>query len=95
MTADGIRIAVRVTPRASRASFGPDGPDRFAARVAAPPVDGAANAAVIALVAERFGVGRRSVTLVAGEGARLKRLHVAGDPEALAERAASLYGNAR
>lgn len=67
-------------------------PDHFAARVSAPPVDGAANAALIALVAKTFGVPRGAVRLIAGDTARLKRLFVAGDPAALARVAATLYG---
>jgi uncharacterized protein len=66
--------------------------DRFAARIAAPPVDGAANDAVRALLAERFGVAPRAVSLIAGEKAREKRFLIAGDADALAARAASLYG---
>jgi uncharacterized protein YggU (UPF0235/DUF167 family) len=67
--------------------------DYFAARVAAPPVDGAANAALIALVAKAFGVSRGAVTIAGGETARLKRLSIAGDAAALARVAASLYGS--
>jgi uncharacterized protein YggU (UPF0235/DUF167 family) len=59
--------------------------------LAAAPVDGAANAALVALVAKRFGVPRRAVTLIAGDTARVKRLHIAGDAAALAEIAATLY----
>lgn len=59
--------------------------------MAAAPVDGAANAALVALVAKRFGVPRRAVTLIAGDTARVKRLHIAGDAAALAEIAATLY----
>ena len=87
---DGIALAIRVTPRASRESLGPGTAEHLAARLNAPPVDGAANAALILLVARAFGVPKRAVTLVAGETARLKRLHVAGDAAALAKIAASL-----
>jgi uncharacterized protein YggU (UPF0235/DUF167 family) len=68
------------------------GDERFVAKVAAPPVDGAANEAVTALLADAFGVGRRAVTLVAGDKSREKRFLIAGDAEALAIRAANLYG---
>ena len=85
---------MRVTPRARRTLLGPGTGAQFAARLAASPVEGAANAALLALVAESFGVPRRAVTLLAGETARHKRLAIAGDPAALAERAASLYGSA-
>ena len=88
----GILIAVRVTPRGGRDAFGAGTEAHFAARLAAAPVEGAANAALVALVAKAFGVAKRDVALIAGQTARLKRLQVAGDPTMLAERAASLYG---
>ncbi|MBN8809439.1 MAG: DUF167 domain-containing protein [Sphingomonas sp.] len=81
---------MRVTPRSAREVLEP-GPDHAIARLNAPPVDGAANAALLALVARHFGVARRAVRLVAGERARLKRLAIAGDAEALAKIAATLY----
>ena len=83
-------LAVRVTPRSSRASLGPGRDGALAARVTAPPVDGEANAAVIALVAKAFGVARRDVRIVGGGAAREKRLAIAGDPQALAAIAAKL-----
>lgn len=83
---------MRVTPRASRDSFVAGTEEHFAARLAAPPVDGAANAALMALIAKAFDVPKRAVTLLAGETARFKRLGVAGDPDALAKIAANLYG---
>jgi uncharacterized protein (TIGR00251 family) len=81
-----------VTPRASREAFGPGTSGHFAARLTAPPVEGAANAALVALVAKSFGVAKREVTIVAGETSRLKRLDIIGDAAALEARAASLYG---
>jgi uncharacterized protein (TIGR00251 family) len=89
---DGIRIAVRVTPRGGRDALTAGTEEHFAARLSAPPVDGAANAALIPLVAKHFGVPKRAVTIIAGETARLKRLHVAGDPHTLARLAQALYG---
>ena len=83
---------MRVTPRASRDGWGTHGPDHFGIRIAAPPVDGAANARLIAFVAKAFGVPKRAVAVIGGETGRLKRLAIAGDPEALAGIAASLYG---
>lgn len=88
---DGLVLAVRVTPRSSRDRLGPGTDAHFAARLSAPPVEGAANAALIVLVASAFGVPKRAVTLLAGETARLKRLHIAGDAVLLAKIAASLY----
>jgi uncharacterized protein (TIGR00251 family) len=91
LRSDGLALAVRVTPRASRDSLTAGTAEHFAARLNAPPVEGAANAALIVLVAKMFRVPKRDVTLVAGETARLKRLHIAGDAALLAKIAASLY----
>ncbi|WP_343528117.1 DUF167 family protein [Sphingomonas sp.] len=90
---DGLQIAVRVTPRGGRDSLSAGTEEHFAARLSAPPVDGAANAALIPLVAKQFGVPKRAVTIVAGETARLKRLHIAGEPQVLAHVAEALYGS--
>ncbi|WP_084582815.1 DUF167 domain-containing protein [Sphingomonas azotifigens] len=91
-SATGIEIAVRVTPRASRDVLAAGTDEHFAARLAAPPVEGAANAALVPLVAKTFGVPKRDVTLIAGETARLKRLSIAGNATALEQIARSLYG---
>ncbi|MDR6787466.1 uncharacterized protein YggU (UPF0235/DUF167 family) [Sphingomonas sp. BE138] len=80
-----------MTPRGGRDALLAGTEDHLAARLSAAPVDGAANAALVALVAKHFGVAKRDVTLVAGQTARLKRLTIAGDPQALARAAASLY----
>jgi uncharacterized protein len=88
----GLIIAVRVTPRASKSVLLPGTAGHFAARIAAPPVEGTANAALIEMIAEAFGVAKRDVALTAGETARVKRLTIAGDPKTLAGIAAALYG---
>lgn len=56
-------------------------------------MDGAANEALIALVAKAFGVAKRDVALTSGATARIKRLSIKGDSAALAKIAASLYGS--
>lgn len=77
-TETGIELRVRVQPRASRnAILGPhDGATRIA--LTAPPVEGAANAALLTYLAEMFGVSKRSVTLVRGQTARAKMVRVDG-----------------
>jgi hypothetical protein len=80
-------FAVRLTPRGGRDAvegWVVDAAGRRAlkARVAAPPVDGQANAALIKLIAKTLGVARSSVTIVSGEGARVKVLEVEGVDEA-------------
>lgn len=92
--AGGIRIAVRVTPRASKNALLAGTSEYFTARLAAPPVDGAANTALIELIAKTFGVAKRAVALTGGDSSRLKRLTIEGDPPALAGIAAKLYGAA-
>jgi len=52
--------------------------ERLRVAVAAPPVDGAANAAVIEALAEAFGVPRRAVEIVRGQTGRRKTVRVAG-----------------
>ncbi len=67
------RLSVRVTPRASRDGidgFDPEGVLRV--RVTAAPADGAANAAVVKLLARALGLPARDVVLVSGATARQK-----------------------
>ncbi|MHA1569924.1 MAG: DUF167 domain-containing protein [Alphaproteobacteria bacterium] len=85
---NGVRIAVRLTPKASRSRIGPiareaDGAAAFKARVTAPPQDGKANAALIKLLAKKLGVAKTKVSIASGATSRRKILHVAGDARAL------------
>jgi uncharacterized protein (TIGR00251 family) len=87
--ADGIVLTVRLTPRANRDSVDgvamlSDGQQVAAMRVRAVPEDGAANDALIALVAKTFGRPKSAVTLVRGATQRVKYMRIAGEPDALA-----------
>lgn len=73
-----LTLDIQVVPRASRVAVGPAVGDRLRVAVTAPPVDGAANAAVVEALAEAFGVRRGSVTIVRGETGRRKTVRVAG-----------------
>lgn len=84
---DGCTITVKATPRAAKSELAGADAEWLRVRVKAPPVDGKANAALVALFAELFGVPKRSVTVVAGHAARLKRVHVAGVTAAAAKAA--------
>ena len=72
-------IAVRVTPRSNRdAVEGADAAGELRVRVTAAPTDGAANRAVIKLLAASLAVPKGAVTVVSGGGSRHKRVRVDG-----------------
>jgi uncharacterized protein (TIGR00251 family) len=88
-TAEGVRIAVLVTPRASRSAVSGVADDRLRVRIAAPPVDGAANAELARVLAAALGVPRGAVAVVAGAASRRKVVVVRGaTPEAVRRLAA-------
>lgn len=74
----GIEIRIKVIPRAGRTAVAGTRDGALLVRLAAAPVDGAANDALIALLAVTLAVPRRSVTLVSGERSKTKRVRVAG-----------------
>ena len=87
MSATDVRFAVRLTPRAAvdRVDGVTDGVLR--ARVGAPAVEGAANNALIRLIAEELGVARSDVRIVAGAASRQKLVVIDGaDPDAIVAR---------
>ena len=73
-----IRFPVRVQPRASRSEIVGVHGDALKVRLAAPPVDGAANAALVELLAAALGVPRRCVQIVSGATSRGKIVEVSG-----------------
>lgn len=83
---DGLLVDVQVVPRASRTAVGPAVGERLRVAVTSPPVDGAANAAVIDALAEAFGVRRSAIELVRGERGRRKTVRIVGATRATLER---------
>jgi uncharacterized protein (TIGR00251 family) len=81
------RVEVRVQPRARRDELAGERAGRLLIRVTAPPVDGKANEAVRALLAERLGVPKRRVAITRGESARDKLVEVDGLDDAALRRA--------
>ena len=74
-----VAIAVRVTPRSSRDAIeGVDDSGELRVRVTAPPADGAANTAVIKLLAKELHLPKSNVRVVAGAASRHKRLEIDG-----------------
>jgi uncharacterized protein len=89
VAADGLSLTVRLTPKGGRDAI--EGIERLAdgravlkMRVRAAASEGAANAALIKLLARALDVAPRNVSLVAGETARIKRLVIGGSGAALA-----------
>ena len=76
--ADGVVIAVRVIPRAARSAVAGTRGDALLVRLAAPPVEGAANAELVEVLAAALSVPRRAIAIVSGDRSRQKRVRVAG-----------------
>jgi uncharacterized protein (TIGR00251 family) len=74
----GVRITVRVTPRAGRDEIQAAAGGVLAVRVTAAPDEGKANLAVCRLVADALGVPKTSVSVVRGHASRVKTLEVVG-----------------
>lgn len=76
--ARGVRFDVRVQPRASRSEVVGEQEGALRVRLAAPPVDGAANEALVELLADLLHVAKRDVRIVAGATSRRKVVEVDG-----------------
>lgn len=76
---DGALIfSVRVVPRASRSEIIGEHNGALRIRLAAPPVDGAANEELIRTLAEAFAVSRSAVEVISGHSSRSKRIGIKG-----------------
>jgi uncharacterized protein len=89
MSADGLVVTVRLTPKGGRDSIDgtvrlSDGSTALKARVAAAPTEGAANDALLRLLARILRVAPRDMTLVGGATSRLKRILIKRDAGAAA-----------
>jgi uncharacterized protein (TIGR00251 family) len=77
-TPAGIALAVRVVPRAGRTGVAGTRGDALLVRLAAAPVDGAANDALVAYLSSLFDRPRRDITILSGLASRDKRIAIAG-----------------
>ena len=75
-TKDGAILTIQVQPKASKSECVGLHGDALKIRIAAPPVDGKANAELVALVAETFGVRKAQVEIRSGAGGRMKLLRI-------------------
>ena len=73
-----VLLSVHVQPRASRNQLVFQGADRIALRLTAPPVEGAANAACCALLADLLDLPKSRITILRGETARRKQVRIQG-----------------
>ena len=97
--ADGVRLALRVTPKASRNAIAglaatASGGTALKVTVTAVPENGKANEAVVKLLAKAWKLPKTSLTVVAGATDRNKIVHVAGDPADLMRRLTALVETA-
>ncbi len=82
-TGAGVEVDIRVIPRAGQSRVAGERDGRMLVRLSAPPVEGAANEALVDLFAELLGCPKRSVRLVAGARSRAKRVAIDGLTEDL------------
>lgn len=87
LAADGsLVLTLHIQPGAKQTAFAGLHGEAMKIRLAAPPVDGKANAALCAFLADFCGVPKSAVTLLSGETSRAKRVRVAGAMPAAIDR---------
>jgi uncharacterized protein (TIGR00251 family) len=79
---EGVTLRLHIQPGAKKTEVVGLHGEALKIRLAAPPVDGKANACLIAFLADRLGVARAAISLLSGESSRAKRVHVSGVTDA-------------
>ncbi len=74
----GVTFAVRIVPRASRSEIAGEHDGALRIRVAAPPVEGAANRELVRLLARQFKVAQSSIEIISGIASKNKIVRIAG-----------------
>lgn len=82
---DGVTLRLHIQPGAKKTEVVGLHGEALKIRLAAPPVDGKANACLLAFLAERLGVAKSAVSLLSGDASRAKRVHVSGVTDAAAK----------
>jgi len=82
---DGVTLRLHIQPGAKKTEVVGLHGEALKIRLAAPPVDGKANACLLAFLADRFGVAKSAVSLLSGDSSRAKRVHVSGVTDAEAK----------
>jgi uncharacterized protein (TIGR00251 family) len=81
----GLTFAVRIVPRAPRSEIAGEYDGALRIRIAAPPVEGAANRELIRLLARMFKLPQNAVAIVSGAGSRSKVVRIQGADSAKLE----------
>ena len=86
-----LTFAVQVVPRASHSAIAGEHNSSLRIRIAAPPVDGAANEELIRVLAKAFGVRKSDVEITSGHSSRRKEVRIAGESSLLSQQLAQLH----
>jgi len=91
----GLVLAVRLTPKGGRNGIDGIGQDAsgqavLRIRVSAPPVDGAANKALLVFLSKTCGIAKSRIRFISGETSRIKRLMLEGDSAEISQKLADL-----
>ena len=89
---DGVVLRLHIQPGAKKTEIAGLHGEALKIRLAAPPVDGKANACLVEFLARRLGVAKSAVELISGDSSRAKRVRVAGIDSASARQFLLLNG---
>ncbi|MBK7766026.1 MAG: YggU family protein [Sulfuritalea sp.] len=84
---EGVTLRLHIQPGAKRTEVVGLHGEALKIRLAAPPVDGKANACLIAFLANRLGVAKAAISLLTGDTSRAKRVRIGGVASALVRKA--------
>ncbi len=90
-----IEIEIRVIPRASKSEVVGEHDGSLKVRISSPPVDGAANAELIKLLAKFFGVAKADIDLISGQTSKTKRIRIANLSKARFEELLNEYARSQ
>ena len=83
----GVTLRLHIQPGAKKTEVTGLHGEALKIRLAAPPVDGKANACLVAFLADTLGIAKASVSLISGESSRAKRVRIDGIDSTAARRA--------
>jgi uncharacterized protein (TIGR00251 family) len=75
---EGVLLSLHVVPRAARSEIVGTHGEALKVRINAPPAGGAANAALVELIAQQLGVPKQQVQIISGKASRRKRVAIRG-----------------